>query len=312
MLNSGNKLETISRALNLRTLLILAPLLLLLAAACSSDSEDPIISSEQEAGGPAYSGTIITTDMAVGVNRMLFGVTDREGMPIIGDSADVGVYFLVPREDTRELTKEVTANFISWPTVIGGVFGAEVDISLGGVYELDIRYTSSDGVEVFAQTSFLVKDESETPSVGSPAPASVTHILADAEDISRITSSPEPDPELYQLSIDEALTQDKPLVIVFATPAFCVSATCGPQVGELTKVKAIVGDRANFIHVEVFEDPHLIENHRPTGGLVPAVKEWGLPTEPWVFIVDKDGLVSAKFEQFTTAGEIEAKLLEIL
>ena len=312
MLNPGNQLETISRALNLRTLLILAPLLLLLAAACSSDSEDPIISSEQEAGGPAYSGTIITTDMAVGVNRMLFGVTDREGMPIIGDSADVGVYFLVPREDTRELTKEVTANFISWPTVIGGVFGAEVDIPLGGVYELDIRYTSSDGVEVFAQTSFLVKDESETPSVGSSAPASVTHILADAEDISRITSSPEPDPELYQLSIDEALTQDKPLVIVFATPAFCVSATCGPQVGELTKVKAIVGDRANFIHVEVFEDPHLIENHRPTGGLVPAVKEWGLPTEPWVFIVDKDGLVSAKFEQFTTAGEIEAKLLKIL
>ena len=312
MLNPGNKLETISRALNLRPLLILAPLLLSLAAACSSDSEDPIISSEQEAGGPAYSGTIITTDMAVGVNRMLFGVTDREGMPIIGDSADVGVYFLVPRADARELTKEVTANFISWPTVIGGVFGAEVDIPLGGVYELDIRYTSSDGVEVFAQTSFLVKDESETPSVGSPAPASVTHTLADAEDISHITSSPEPDPELYQLSIDEALTQDKPLVIVFATPAFCVSATCGPQVGELTKVKAIVGDRANFIHVEVFEDPHLIENQRPTGGLVPAVKEWELPTEPWVFIVDKDGLVSAKFEQFTTAGEIEAKLLEIL
>ena len=312
MFNPGNKHETISRALNLRTLLILAPLLLSLAAACSSDSEDPIISSEQEAGGPAYSGTIITTDMAVGVNRMLFGVTDREGMPIIGDSADVGVYFLVPRADARELTREVTANFISWPTVIGGVFGAEVDIPLGGVYELDIRYTSSDGVEVFAQTSFLVKDESETPSVGSPAPASVTHTLADAEDISHITSSPEPDPELYQLSIDEALTQDKPLVIVFATPAFCVSATCGPQVGELTKVKAIVGDRANFIHVEVFEDPHLIENRRPTGGLVPAVKEWGLPTEPWVFIVDKDGLVSAKFEQFTTAGEIEAKLLEIL
>ncbi len=312
MLNPGNKLETISRALTLRTLLILVPLLLLLAAACSSDSEDPIISSEQEAGGPAYSGTIITTDMAVGVNRMLFGVTDREGMPIIGDSADVGVYFLVPRADARELTKEVTANFISWPTVIGGVFGAEVDIPLGGVYELDIRYTSSDGVEVFAQTSFLVKDESETPSVGSPAPASVTHTLADAEDISHITSSPEPDPELYQLSIDEALTQDKPLVIVFATPAFCVSATCGPQVGELTKVKAIVGDRANFIHVEVYEDPHLIENQRPTSGLVPAVKEWGLPTEPWVFIVDKEGLVSAKFEQFTTAGEIEAKLLEIL
>jgi hypothetical protein len=312
MLNPGNKLGTISRAFNLRTFLILAPLLLLLAAACSSDSDDPIISSEQEAGGPEYSGTIITTDMAVGVNRLLFGVTDREGMPIISDNAHVGVYFLVPREDARELRQEITADFITWPTVVGGVFGVEVDIPVGGIYELDINFTSGDGIEVFAQTSFLVKDEAETPAIGSPAPASVTHTLADAEDISHITSSPEPDPELYQLSIDEALTQNKPLVIVFATPAFCVSATCGPQVGELTKVKAIVGNQVNFIHVEVFEDPHLIEDSRPTGGLVPAVLEWGLPTEPWVFIVDKEGLVSAKFEQFTTAGEIEAKLLEIL
>ncbi|MCI0864777.1 MAG: thioredoxin family protein, partial [Chloroflexi bacterium] len=122
----------------------------------------------------------------------------------------------------------------------------------------------------------------------------------------------EPDLDLYEFSIHEALEQDKPLVIVFATPAFCVSATCGPQVGELTKVKESVGDRAIYIHVEVFENPHLVEGQRPTGGLVPAVDEWGLPTEPWTFVIDRKGLVHAKFEQFTTAGEIEAKLLELL
>ncbi len=82
--------------------------------------------------------------------------------------------------------------------------------------------------------------------------------------------------------------------------------------GELTKVKENVGDRANYIHVEVFEDPHMIEGARPTGGLVAAVDEWGLPTEPWTFVIDSQGLVRGKFEQFTTAAEIEAKLLEIL
>jgi len=42
------------------------------------------------------------------------------------------------------------------------------------------------------------------------------------------------------------------------------------------------------------------------------VDEWGLPTEPWTFVIDSQGLVQAKFEQFTTADQIEAKLLEIL
>ncbi|MBC8279991.1 MAG: hypothetical protein H8E48_04320 [Chloroflexi bacterium] len=316
MLSLGDNLGTIQRTVNPRaiprTMIMLLPLLLLLAAACSSDPDDPIISSEQEAGGPEYSGTIITTDMAVGVNRLLFGVTDREGMPIRGEASDVGVFFLVPGEDARELRQSVTADFVVWPSAVGGVFSTEVDLVEAGLYELDINFTSNDGNEIFAQTTFLVKDESETPAIGTTAPASVTYKAGDKEDLSHITSSPIPDPDLYQLSIHEALQQDKPLVVVFATPAFCVSATCGPQVGELTKVKDVVGDQANYIHVDVFEDPHLIEGGRPTGSLVPAVLEWGLPTEPWTFIVDKNGLISAKFEQFTTAGEIEAKLLDIL
>ena len=62
--------------------------------------------------------------------------------------------------------------------------------------------------------------------------------------------------------------------------------------------------------MEIFKDPHLIKDGRPTEGILPAVQEWGLPTEPWTFIIDADGLVSAKFEQFTPSQVIEAALLE--
>ncbi len=312
MFELANGLGTITRALKPRTLVLLAPLLLLLIAACSSDSNDPIISSEQQAGGPEFSAIIITTDMAVGMNRIQFGVVNREGMPVPGVTSEVGAYFLVPREDARELKDSATASFVSWPTSVGGVFVGEFELDIAGAYELDIKYTSNDGVPVFAQVSFILKEEASTPAIGSPAPASVTYRANDKEDISHITSSTEPDLDLYALSIHEALRQNKPLVVVFATPAFCVSATCGPQVGELTKVKEKLGDRANYIHVEVFEDPHLIENTRPTGGLVAAVDEWGLPTEPWTFVIDSQGLVRSKFEQFTTAEQIEAELLKIL
>ena len=312
MLNLANGHELILKMVNPRALLFLVPLLLLLTAACSSGSDDTIISSEQQAGGPEYSGVIVTTDMAVGVSRIMFGVINRDGMPESSTSSDVKVYFLVPREDARELKQSLTARFVNWPTTVSGVFVADLDLDTAGAYELDISFTSSIGAPIFAQTSFLLKEEPSTPALGSPAPASVTHTAALADDISHITTSSVPDLDLYELSIHEALQQDKPVVIVFATPAFCVSATCGPQVGELTKVKESVGDRANYIHVEVFEEPHLMKEARPTGDLVPAVEEWGLPTEPWTFIIDSQGLVRAKFEQFTTASEIESNLREIL
>jgi len=312
MLNPANTFRTIQRTVNPCAIIMLVPILLLLATACSSDTGNPIISSEIEPGGPEYSGVVITQDIAVGRNRLLFVVIDREGMPVKGASPNVGVYFLTPKGDTRELKQTVNAKFVAWSTAAGGVFSTEIDLIEGGLYQLDINLTSSNGVEIFAQTNILVQDDPQTPAIGTAAPASVTYKAGDKEDLSQITSALIPDPDLYQLSINEALQQGKPLVVVFATPAFCVSATCGPQLEELAKVKDVIGTRANFIHVDVFEDPHLIEGGRPTGDLVPAVLEWGLPTEPWTFIVDKNGLISAKFEQLATATEIETKLLEIL
>ena len=292
--------------LNHKTILLLLPLLLL--AACSGDT---IISSEQEAGGPEYSAIIITSDLAVGPNRILFGIINRDGMPVPGPSAEVESYFMVPGAEERELKESLTVPFINWPTSVLGVFGAPLDFDTAGLYQLDINYTSNEGTPIFAQGNLLIKESASTPAIGAAAPTSVTNTAANAEDIFHITSASNPDLDLYQYSVHEALEQAKPLVVVFATPAFCLSATCGPQVAQLTSVKESVGDLANYIHVEVFEEPHEIEDQRPTGGLVPAVREWGLPTEPWTFIIDAQGLVHAKFEQFATAEEIEEKLLEL-
>ena len=312
MFNLAGGLSTIPRELDPRSFILTLAFLSLLMVACSPGSNNPIISSEQEAGGPEYSGIIVTTDMSVGVNRILFGVINRDGMPVSGSTPEVDAYFLLPGQKTRELKDSTSAEFVRWPTGPGGIFIAEFDLDIPGFYELDVNFTSTNGIPIFAQASFVLKEEPSTPRIGSLAPASVTHTAALAEDISHITSASDPDLDLYELSIHEALEQNKPLVVVFATPAFCVSATCGPQVGALTKVKERIGGRANYIHVEVFKDPHMIEGGRPTGGLVAAVDEWGLPTEPWTFVIDSQGLVQGKFEQFTTAEELEAKLLEIL
>ena len=104
MLTLGNSLGMIPQTIRPRILLLM-PLLLLLAVSCSSKFEEAIISNEQKSGGPEYSGVVITQDIAVGINRLLFVVLDREGMPVTvkGNKSNVDLYFLGLEEDSREI-----------------------------------------------------------------------------------------------------------------------------------------------------------------------------------------------------------------
>ena len=161
-------------------------------------------------------------------------------------------------------------------------------------------------------TTIQVKEESSTPAVGSPAPASVNKTGRDVQTLDHLTTASVPDPDLYRMTIREALASSMPLVVSFATPGYCQTATCGPHVEVLSEVKERYRGRANFIHVEVFEDPHEIQGDLGRARAVPSVGEWGLPTEPWTFVVDGDGAVSAKLEAFATAEEIEEGLASVL
>lgn len=265
-------------------------------------------------GGPQFSVVIITTDLGVGPNRVAFGVVDREGMPVRPAEAQVKASLLDPETKTSEVRSTSVAHFQQWPIGTQGVLTTQLFLDKPGFWQLNVEATAADGSDVEARGAFQVKANSDTPTVGQPAPRSVTLTLDSLEDLSDLTtisSAAAPDPDLYQMSVDAALDTGKPLILVFSTPAFCVSATCGPQVAIISQIKEKYQDMANFIHVEVFENPHLIEGGRPVGDTVAAVAEWNLPTEPWTFVIDGEGLVRAKFEQFTTKKEIETALVDL-
>jgi hypothetical protein len=65
------------------------------------------------------------------------------------------------------------------------------------------------------------------------------------------------------------------------------------------------GTRVVFTHQEIWQDAG-------TRQFFPTVAEWGLQTEPWIFVVDGQGIIRAKFEGLTTAREIAAALRQIL
>jgi peroxiredoxin len=45
---------------------------------------------------------------------------------------------------------------------------------------------------------------------------------------------------------------------------------------------------------------------------VPATREWQLRSEPWVFVIDRQGRIAAKFEGIMALEEVEAALLAVL
>ncbi len=271
-------------------------------------------------GGPEFSAILVNSDLAVGVNRVAFGLVDRDNMPIRTGRATVETVFFPPGVDEGEVHQTVTAEFRTWPVGQRGVYVATLEFDVPGegtqetpaLWGLRITATDAAGKTIQAQTVASVAARSKSPGLGEPAPRSVTPTVAEHPDLATISSAPSPDPDLYSLSIHEALDQDKPLVVTFSTPAFCVTATCGPQLDMIAQLKDKHRETANFIHVEVVEDPHLLQEGRPAAHWVPAVAEWGLISEPWTFVVDRHGLVQAKFEQFTPAEDIEAALLELL
>ena len=168
-----------------------------------------------------------------------------------------------------------------------GEWRAAIEVSGGG-------YSGSIG------TSFEVKQETSTPAIGTKAPHTDSPTAADVDDLSEISTDTDPDPRFYKMSIAQALKAGRPAVIVFATPKFCSSQTCGPTL-TIAKDVSKVFDEVTFVHVEPYDLELVPEKLEP----VPSATEWGLPSEPWVFVTDAQGRVAAKYEGSLSPDELE-------
>ena len=317
---------------SLPIIIIAAWLLGLTATACaalspSAGGGDGILA--QPPGGPPVSLVVSNSDLAVGDNRVSFGLVDRDYLPL--RPADLGaggvtlraVYY-EPGADTGQVRHRATAEYLPWTTagLAGrGIYIAQIRFDQAGAatgdtpgtWELHATFDYGDsGASLTIGAAVSVAAEHRAPAVGDPAPLSNTPTASDTADLRAISSSPQPDPALYRLSAADAVRAGLPAVISFATPAFCVSATCGPQIDDLSQLAARYRGRANFVHIEVYRNPHLITADRPARELAPAVDQWGLVSEPWTFVVDADGRIAARFEQYVPPSALEGALRAVL
>jgi hypothetical protein len=108
---------------------------------------------------------------------------------------------------------------------------------------------------------------------------------------------------LLRYSIAGSLAAHRPFVVTFATPKYCTSRVCGPVVDVVDAVRRhLASTGVRFIHVEVFTD------NDPAKGYNRWMRQWGLRSEPWTFLVGRDGRVKAKFEGSVSAAELAAAI----
>ena len=155
--------------------------------------------------------------------------------------------------------------------------------------------------KVQALGNVVVAKKDSAPDIGDPAVASNNPTVATTGgNFSKLTTRTPPDESLLEHSIAESLQAKAPFVVTFSTPKFCSSRTCGPVVDVVEEVASRFesGD-VRFIHVEVYE------GNDPAKGYNHWMQEWGLITEPWTFLVGRDGKIVERYEGVVSVNELE-------
>ena len=280
-----------------------------LATGCGgSKTSSGTIDSILARPGPDVAVTQAAGEFVPGLVRYPFMVIRNDARPVNRATARIWVATgrdAKPFERTTARLEPIGVPGLSSPAA-GGVnrlYVAHVRIRRPGRYWLVAAPT---GARIQAVGVFDVRAHSTSPAVGARAPASETPTLADAP-AARLTTRRPPDLALLRYSVADSLRAHRPFVVTFATPKFCTSRTCGPVVDVVDAVRRrFAASRVRFIHVEVYT------HNDPTKGYDRWMRQWGLRSEPWTFLVGGDGRVKVKFEGPVSAAELAAAIRRML
>jgi hypothetical protein len=286
---------------------MLAAAMVALCLSCGSSTPTKpgghIISKPTLSPGAKAIPVIASSEILVGRNRFLVGLLNRNGAPIGTPRTSMRIAFFDPKKSSTTPASTISTRFI-WglKPAIGfyegrarfshpGTWLAAITLSGGGFHETDEQH-------------FSVVTHGTTPAIGKAVPASDS-LTGSGKDLVHITTDPHPDQRFYSTSIAQAVHSHQPFVVVFATPKYCASELCGPMLDVAKRVSRGF-PKLTFIHVEIYRLPR--NGHLPSDpSALPEstpVKQWGLRTDPWTFIVDQRGRVSTKFEGTVTPGEL--------
>jgi hypothetical protein len=253
---------------------------------------------------------LASSEKLVGESRLLFVLVDDQNRPIVDEALQVEISFFDLCVDPATATEVLTPTF-EWGIVGETAFYIVTpQLTQPGPWGAAVSARDpATGTTNGAKLQFTVSEGGFGPRVGDPAPAVRTRTLADVGgDVRQVSTDPSPEPAFYETSLDAAVGAEEPFLLAFITPAFCQSRLCGPTM-EVIK-KAVRETPIRVVAVEPYELAYKDGRLQPlsqNGGFVPveAVNVYGIPTEPWIFVVDRTGTIADSFEAVVGQGELE-------
>jgi hypothetical protein len=301
-------------------------------ASCSSGDEGPGPPSKN---GPVGQGLVVQVAnyelLAEGENRFIAGLLTEDNLFVSGGTVSMS-FSAVPEGGgaVGGPVTEATGKFLHideghgpppesvtvGPASIGrGVYSANpVVFDVEGTWQVEVEADLGGGDVRTATAAFQVLSEPRVPAVGQKAPRTENLTIgaegapAVAVDSRAETAGGIPDPELHETTIAAAVEAGRPALVVFATPVYCVSQFCGPITDMVAGLAETYGDRADFIHVEIWRD---FQNKVVNKGAAEWVLRGDDLTEPWIFLIGGDGRIVARWDNVATPEEIEPLLKEL-
>lgn len=254
-------------------------------------------------------------DFVVGrANRMPFGLFELDHTPVWGPTV---IYVASDQQSPAQGPFAIAAHALDVPQryrsktsagdyeQIGSGFYAAVFDTGKKVRRLSVMTLTRTGGKLrSAYLALKLAADDPAPAPGEQAPSMSTPTLDDVNgDVKRIDTRIPPS-DMHDVSLDDALKRHKPIVLIFATPALCASRVCGPVVDVASEVQDKVGDKAIFIHQEIYND------NDPSKGYREQVGRYGLTSEPFTFVIGADGRVVTQLQGPFVASELETALRE--
>lgn len=308
-------------------------------AACASDDEGPREATASTTTTIAATGEVqaqvASYDLVANApQRILIGLVASEGRVVTGGEIDVFFAHLgegtaqsatgTLGEPNRGVFQQVSGAQppsrtprISRPSEAVGVYvvrGAVFDKPgrWGLLAEIDLAGESTQVQAVFevGSTSGVLRVGDTAPTTRNPQPGA-PELPPEAIDSRAQDGEPVPDSALHDGTIADALAAGRPTVVVVSTPVYCLSQFCGPITDTVEALAAEYDGQAAFVHLEVWQD---FEKKQVN----PAAGEWiyrrnaGDLSEPWVFVVGRDGKVAERFDNIAGEEEIRAAIDRVL
>jgi hypothetical protein len=174
------------------------------------------------------------------------------------------------------------------PGGIQAIYAANLPVPRAGTYFV-LALTKGPSGMIGATGELAAAPSSQIPGVGDRPPDILTDTASSVHGDEKLLTTRLPPESMASVSFNQVLGK-KPVALLFSTPQLCISRVCGPVTDVAVQVQHRFGNKVDFIHEEVYVD------NQPSKGLRPQLRAFHLRTEPWLFVMNRQGKIVARLE----------------